>query len=154
MSEASSPFALVHVGTVQSHGLRVLPGDEPPEWAKVPEGTGDMSLRGWFENHVLALLSTTIARDDLAISVTLGGLYQVDSSALAEVVKDDPQSMDTLERMPVDAKRRLSEQALPDLYPFMRELVFRTSSGILPNSAIMLVPRPPEPGTPASAVPS
>jgi len=144
MSEATSPFTLVHVGTVQSHGIRVLPGDEKPEWAKVPEGAGGMSLRGWFEDHVLALLSTTIARDDLAVSVTLGGLYRIDSSVLTETAKES-EATDTLERMPAEEERRLSLQALPDLYPFMRELVFRTSSSILPNSAIMLAPTPPQP---------
>ncbi len=144
MSEAASPFTLVHVGTVQSHGLRVLPGDEPPDWAKVPEGTGDMALRGWFEDHVLALLSTTIARNDLAVSVTLGGLYKIDPSVLTANAKDS-EVTDTLERMPAEEKKRLSLLALPEMYPFIRELVFRTSTSILPNSAIMLAPVPPQP---------
>jgi len=103
-----------------------------------------MSLRGWFEDHVLALLSTTIAREGLAVSVTLGGLYKIDPSILTANAEDS-EATDTLERMPVEEKQRLSLLALPELYPFMRELVFRTSSSILPNSAIMLAPAPPQP---------
>ncbi len=145
MPDPENPFTLIHVATAESHGVRIFPQEEPPDWAKGLAGEGDMSLRGWYEDHVLALLSTTIAREELAIRVTLAGLYQVDASQFV-LEGGGSSSTDSLKRLADDAKQLLSEQALPDLYPFMRELVFRASAEIFPPAAIMLTPKPPQPG--------
>lgn len=116
---------LLHVGTTELHAVRLLAGEGQPTWPTGDAGEGNVRVIRWTdEQHAMLLMSLGMQREEHAVKVTIGALYEFAEGTTFPRTSED--------------QERFCREHVEEVTPFLRQAIYNASSQVWPVNPIML----------------
>ncbi len=116
---------LLHVGTTELHAMRLLPGQRHPTWPTDDAGEGNVRVIRWSDDqHAMMLMSLSMQREEHAVRVIIGALYEFPEGATFPRTLED--------------QELFCREHVEEVTPFLRQAIYNVSSQVWPVNPIML----------------